>query len=67
MSRIGRLPVAIPSGVDVTIDGQAVKVKGPKGELSHVVAEPITVEKGDAAPRGQAPRRRAPVRVRCTA
>ncbi|WP_270887450.1 50S ribosomal protein L6 [Pedococcus sp. 5OH_020] len=47
MSRIGRLPVAIPSGVDITIDGQAVKVKGPKGELSHVVAEPITVERGD--------------------
>ncbi|MGZ6678372.1 MAG: 50S ribosomal protein L6, partial [Nocardioides sp.] len=38
MSRIGRLPVAIPSGVDITIDGQAVTVKGPKGELSHVVA-----------------------------
>ena len=48
MSRIGRLPVAIPSGVEVTIDGQSVTVKGPKGELSHVVAEPITVEKGDA-------------------
>jgi len=47
MSRIGRLPVAIPSGVDVTIDGQAVKVKGPKGELMHVVADPITVEKGE--------------------
>jgi large subunit ribosomal protein L6 len=48
MSRIGRLPVSIPSGVEVTIDGQTVKVKGPKGELSHIVAEPITVEKGDA-------------------
>ena len=47
MSRIGRLPVAIPSGVDVTIDGRSVKVKGPKGELSHVVAEPITVEKAE--------------------
>ena len=47
MSRIGRLPVAIPSGVDITIDGQAVTVKGPKGELSHVVAEPITVEQAD--------------------
>jgi large subunit ribosomal protein L6 len=47
MSRIGRLPVAIPSGVDITIDGQAVKVTGPKGELSHVVAEPITVERRD--------------------
>jgi large subunit ribosomal protein L6 len=48
MSRIGRLPVTIPSGVDVTIDGREVTVKGPKGELSHVVAEPITVEQGDA-------------------
>ena len=47
MSRIGRLPVSVPSGVDVAIDGQTVKVKGPKGELSHVVAEPITVEKGE--------------------
>ena len=48
MSRIGRLPVTVPSGVDIAIEGQTVKVKGPKGELSHVVAEPIIVEKGDA-------------------
>ena len=47
MSRIGRLPVSVPSGVDVTISGQSVVVKGPKGELSHVVAEPITVEQTD--------------------
>ena len=47
MSRIGRLPVTVPAGVDITIEGQTVKVKGPKGELSHVVAEPITVEKGE--------------------
>ena len=47
MSRIGRLPVTVPSGVDIAIDGQTVKVKGPKGELSHVVAEPITVETND--------------------
>jgi len=47
MSRIGRLPVAVPSGVDVSIDGRAVVVKGPKGTLSHTVAEPITVEKAD--------------------
>ena len=47
MSRIGRLPVTVPSGVDIAIDGQTVKVKGPKGELSHVVAEPITVEQGE--------------------
>ncbi len=43
MSRIGKLPVAIPSGVDVAIEGQHVTVKGPKGELSHSVAEPIAV------------------------
>jgi large subunit ribosomal protein L6 len=48
MSRIGRLPVTIPNGVDVAIDGRTVTVKGPKGELSHVVAEPITVEQGEA-------------------
>jgi large subunit ribosomal protein L6 len=47
MSRIGRLPVTVPAGVDIAIEGQTVKVKGPKGELSHVVAEPITVEKGE--------------------
>ena len=47
MSRIGRLPVPVPSGVDIAIEGQTVKVKGPKGELSHVVAEPITVEQGE--------------------
>ena len=44
MSRIGKNPIAIPAGVDVTIDGQNVSVKGPKGTLSHVVAEPITAK-----------------------
>jgi len=43
MSRIGRLPIAVPSGVTVEIDGRAVKVKGPKGELSLNVAAPIEV------------------------
>ena len=47
MSRIGRLPIAVPGGVDVTIDGQTVSVKGPKGELSHMVATPITVERDE--------------------
>jgi large subunit ribosomal protein L6 len=47
MSRIGRKPILVPSGVNVTIDGQLVSVKGPKGELSHTVAEPITVERGE--------------------
>lgn len=43
MSRIGRNPIAVPAGVDVTVDGPLVTVKGPKGELTHVVAAPITV------------------------
>ncbi|HWV27957.1 MAG TPA: 50S ribosomal protein L6 [Aeromicrobium sp.] len=47
MSRIGRLPVTVPSGVEVTIDGQDVRVKGPKGELSHTLAEPITATKSE--------------------
>jgi large subunit ribosomal protein L6 len=48
MSRIGRLPVPVPAGVDIAIEGQTVTVKGPKGELRHVIAEPITIEQGDA-------------------
>ena len=47
MSRIGRLPIQVPSGVDVTIDGRAVTVKGPKGTLSHMVAAPIAVAQED--------------------
>ena len=47
MSRIGRLPIPVPSGVDVAIDQATVTVKGPKGTLSHTVASPIVVEKGD--------------------
>jgi len=47
MSRIGKLPIAVPSGVDVSIDGRTVTVKGPKGTLSHTVASPIIVEKND--------------------
>lgn len=47
MSRIGRLPVPVPAGVDVAIDDRTVTVKGPKGELKHTVAEPITVGRDD--------------------
>jgi large subunit ribosomal protein L6 len=43
MSRIGRMPVTVPSGVDVTIDGRQVTVKGPKGTLSLEVSAPIDV------------------------
>ncbi|MET0806436.1 MAG: 50S ribosomal protein L6 [Lacisediminihabitans sp.] len=44
MSRIGRLPIEIPAGVEVKIDGSAVSVKGPKGELALTVASPIEVK-----------------------
>ena len=47
MSRIGKLPITVPSGVEVTIDGQTVTVKGPKGSLVQEIAEPITVEKDE--------------------
>ena len=47
MSRIGKQPVPVPAGVDVTIDGQNVSVKGPKGTLGLAVAEPITVVRSD--------------------
>ncbi|MGH3367844.1 MAG: 50S ribosomal protein L6 [Nocardioidaceae bacterium] len=44
---MGKLPIAVPSGVDVAVDESLVTVKGPKGTLSHSVAAPITVEKND--------------------
>jgi large subunit ribosomal protein L6 len=47
MSRIGKLPIPVPSGVEVTLDGQTVTVKGPKGTLSHTVSEPIKVAQED--------------------
>ena len=47
MSRIGKLPVQIPAGVTVTVDGNTVKVKGPKGELAHKLPGGITVDKTD--------------------
>lgn len=47
MSRIGRLPIDIPAGVDITVDGDQITVKGPKGELTQRVAEPIQVQVED--------------------
>ncbi|KAJ6869900.1 50S ribosomal protein L6 [Mycobacterium sp. 050128] len=47
MSRIGKKPIPVPAGVDVTIDGQKVSVKGPKGSLDLTVAEPITVVRSE--------------------
>jgi large subunit ribosomal protein L6 len=47
MSRIGRMPITVPSGVEVTINGQTVSAKGPKGTLGLTVAEPIKVSQAD--------------------
>ena len=49
MSRIGKLPIPVPSGVEVTISGQDVTVKGPKGTLSHTVVEPIAIAQEEGA------------------
>jgi large subunit ribosomal protein L6 len=63
MSRIGKKAVAIPAGVTLTLDGQKVTVKGPKGELSWTVVDEIEVSKGDDglafAPRNETQRARA--------
>ena len=47
MSRIGKLPITVPSGVDVQIVDDQVTVKGPKGTLNHTIPTPITLEKAD--------------------
>ncbi len=47
MSRIGKLPIPVPASVEVTLDGQDLSVKGPKGTLHHTVPEPITVARAE--------------------
>jgi large subunit ribosomal protein L6 len=49
MSRIGKLPVPVPSGVDVQVQSNTITVKGPKGTLSHVVVDPLTIEQSEGA------------------
>lgn len=63
MSRIGKKPVTIPSGVTATLDGQQVSVKGPKGELQHVLVDDVLAKLEDGAlsvsPRDDSKRARA--------
>ncbi|MDR0488300.1 MAG: 50S ribosomal protein L6 [Propionibacteriaceae bacterium] len=47
MSRIGKMPITIPAGVDVKIEGSEITIKGPKGSLTHSVVSPISVEAKD--------------------
>ena len=63
MSRIGRLPVSIPGGVQVTVDGRDVTVQGPKGTLKHTVAEPIDVVREDGVIRVTRPSDEGSVRA----
>lgn len=63
MSRIGKKPVPVPKGATVTVDGQTVKAKGPKGELSVTLVDDVTVKMGDngveVAPRDDSKRARS--------
>ncbi len=63
MSRIGRMPVTVPSGVDVSINGREVTVKGPKGQLSLQVAAPIEVAQSDGSITVTRPSDDGPVRA----
>ena len=47
MSRIGKLPVSVPAGVEVSINGNEVNVKGPKGELTQTFHKELTIEKAE--------------------
>ncbi|MBX3493531.1 MAG: 50S ribosomal protein L6 [Parvibaculum sp.] len=63
MSRIGKYPVGIPKGVTVTLNGQEVAVKGPKGELKLTLVDDVTIEQGEPGltvrPRDDSQRARA--------
>ncbi|MFN8110824.1 MAG: 50S ribosomal protein L6 [Thermoleophilia bacterium] len=63
MSRIGRAPIAVPSGVEVAIKGQHITVTGPKGSLEHTVVQPITVAQEDGELRVVRPTDRGPHRA----
>ena len=47
MSRIGKMPIAVPSGVDVTVEGATIKVKGSKGELSRTLSDRVSIDLTD--------------------
>ena len=55
MSRIGRLPIAVPSGVDVSVEGATVSIKGPKGTLSRDIAPQLTIVREDGTLRVERP------------
>ncbi len=56
MSRIGRLPIPIPDGVEVTLDGSSVTVKGPRGQLQREITPELTLVREDGSLRVERPR-----------
>ena len=66
MSRIGRKPIDLPSGVAVTVEPGLVKVKGPRGELSQTVSQDMTVQVDDARGQRDPARPTAATTARCT-
>ena len=67
MSRIGKKPVAIPGGVTAAVNGQEVKVKGPKGELKHVLVDDIIAKLDNGEHRDRHARGHARTRAPCGA
>ena len=55
MSRIGRLPIPVPAGVDISVEGAKVSVKGPKGSLSREIAPQLTIVREDGTLRVERP------------
>ena len=55
MSRIGRLPIPVPAGVDISVEGATVSVKGPKGSLSREIAPQLTIVREDGTLRVERP------------
>ncbi|MCP4225756.1 MAG: 50S ribosomal protein L6 [Actinomycetia bacterium] len=49
MSRIGKSPITVPSGVEIDVSGQDLTIKGPKGSLTHTLPDPISIEIDDGA------------------
>ena len=66
MSRIGKQPIAVPDGVEVAIEPELVRVKGPKGELQERVSREIDGRAGGRRDRGHAARPTAASTARCT-
>ena len=66
MSRIGRRPISVPAGVDVQLDGNTVRVKGPKGELTRTLHGDVIIRREEGELLRGASQRRSRATARCT-